>query len=451
MAICIKNGLVIDPANKVMGKLNLIVEDGKITKVTTEDQEAEMVIDAAGKVVVPGFIDIHFHEDPYDEKTGQLRADIAETALRMGVTSAFGGNCGINVLEPTEYFRLLDRDGALINVGLFCGHNYFREKAGAMDKYRPVSAAELQLMKEEIRRNLEAGCFGISFGVKYTPGMDEQELLEIAGLCQNNHKSITAHIRDDAEYVLAAAQEMLEVAKAQGLSLQLSHIGSMGGFGQMSRLLQLIDAYRANGVAVTSDCYPYYAFSTRIGETTYDDGFLERYQMDYQQIEICDGKYSGQRCSREIFEELRREHPETITVCHVMKVDEVDLALLHPGVMLASDGLLNGRQGHPRAAGTFPRFIKNYVKTGKMNLYSAIEKMTAMPAEKLSLSSKGRLSAGADGDIVIFDLNQIADQATFSEPTAPPAGIEYVFVNGELALSQGEIVNRRLGKALRKL
>ncbi len=185
----------------------------------------------------------------------------------------------------------------------------------------------------------------------------------------------------------------------------------------MKELLAILDRERAMGLDVLCDCYPYYAFSTRIGETTYDDGFLERYRADYSCIELCEGPYKGMRCTEAIFNELRENAPETITVGHVMKPEDVDLALLHPGVMLASDGLMDAGQGHPRAAGTFPRFIDRYVKTGKLTLFRAVEKMTAMPAGRLGLTSKGHLGVGADADIVLFDPETIKDNATFHSPT----------------------------------
>ena len=218
----------------------------------------------------------------------------------------------------------------------------------------------------------------------------------------------------------------------------------------MKEMLEVIDAYKANNYDVTADCYPYYAFSTRIGETTYDDGFLERYDTDYSVIEVCEGKYKGRRCDKEIFDELRRDAPETITVCHVMKPEDVDMALLHPNVMLASDGLFNNGQGHPRGAGSFPRFIKNYVKTGKISLYDAVNKMTTMQAEKLCLDKKGRLNVGSDADIVIFDLEKISDEATFDDPAAAPCGIEYVIIAGEVAACGQEIVDETLGRSVRK-
>ena len=135
---------------------------------------------------------------------------------------------------------------------------------------------------------------------------------------------------------------------------------------------------------ISSDCYPYYAFSTRICETTYDDGFL------------------------------------------------------------------HNEQGHPRAAGTFPRLIDKYVKTGKLSLYDAINKMTTMQAKKLGLSNKGNLSKGSDADITIFSYDEIKDNATFDNPIKKPDGIKYVLIKGSVALKDGEIVNGKLGTSVRR-
>lgn len=450
MKTLIKNGFVIDPANGVNSKLNLVIEEGRIAEVTREEPKCERVIDAEGKYVVPGFIDIHMHEEGYDEEKGKIKDSINYSMLRMGVTTAIGGNCGDNYMEPADYLDELDSKGGPINMGLFAGHTYFRNKAGHTDKYTEVTDKELTDMTKMMDEALDKGCVGVSFGIRYVPGINEKELLECGKLCVKSNKMVTAHVRNDAEFIFGAMQELINIGEKLNVPVQVSHIGSMGGFGQMREMLQIIDAYKANNYDVTADCYPYYAFSTRIGETTYDDGFLERYGTDYSVIEVCEGKYKGKRCNEQIFKELREEAPHTITVCHVMKPEDVDMALLHPNVMLASDGLLNSGQGHPRAAGSFPRFIKNYVKTGKLPLYDAINKMTAMPARKLGLQKKGRLNKGADADIVIFDTDRIEDTATFDKPVEYPKGIDYVLISGEIALRDNEVINARLGKSVRR-
>lgn len=449
MKTLIKNGLLVDPADKIMAKLNLLIEDGTVIMMTKEEPEADEVIDASGQVVSPGFIDIHMHEDPVGED-GKIAFCIFHTMLKMGVTTVLAGNCGDNVAHPVEYLDLVDRDKAPVNVAMLAGHTWFRQHAGAADKYAPVTEEQLERMEQEMESALSGGPLGISFGIRYVPGTGQRELETIARLCRKDDRIVAAHIRDDAAMVCPSAREFLDVAAKYGLSAQVSHIGSMAGFGQMEEFLQMAGAYRAGGLRVMCDCYPYYAFSTSIGSATYDDGFLERYETDYSAIEMCEGKYKGVRCTKESFDEMRRDFPQGLTVCYVMKPEEVDLAFSDPGVMLASDGILDNGQGHPRAAGAFPRLISEFVREGKLSLYDAIDKMTAMPAEKLGLAKKGRLCAGADADLVIFDPERIKDCATFSEPTLSPVGISRVMVGGKTAVFEGEIINDRLGGSVRK-
>ncbi len=452
MKILIKNGLVLDPANGVQSKLNLLVENGKISRITREEPEADTVIDAANRVVCPGFIDIHMHEDPV-ESNGHIYADEATSIfscmLRMGVTTAIAGNCGENVWDPGDYLDLVDQDRAAVNVGMFAGHQYFREAAGALDKYGPTTAEQRRNMTAGIARALERGCVGTSYGIRYIPGIDRRELLETAEPCKQSRKPISAHIRSDADEVFGAAEEFLDIAKKLDIPAQISHIGSMAGFGQMEDFLAMVDQCRLGGMDVSCDCYPYYAFSTNIGTTTYDDGWLERYRCGYDVVELCEGTYKGQRCSEETFREERREHPEYLTICHVMKEADVDAAFRHPNVMLGSDGILSSGQGHPRASGTFPRMYAHFVRGGKVSLYNAVRMMTSAPADKLGLKNKGRLNVGADADIVIFDPETIQDNATFEEPLLPPSGIDYVLIAGEIAAKDSRILNKHLGRAIR--
>ena len=164
MKILIHGGHVIDPANHVDGKLNLLTEDGKILWAGTGLPEADKYIEATGKIVTPGFIDIHMHEDPVED--GKLQQDIFLMMLRMGVTTATGGNCGINVCDPGEYLDLIDRDGAAVNVAMLAGHEYFRKAAGASDIYAGSTEAQLTAMETAIREALDKGCVGVSFGLR---------------------------------------------------------------------------------------------------------------------------------------------------------------------------------------------------------------------------------------------------------------------------------------------
>jgi N-acyl-D-amino-acid deacylase len=218
----------------------------------------------------------------------------------------------------------------------------------------------------------------------------------------------------------------------------------------MEDVLAMIDAYRLNGLDIAMDCYPYFAFSTRIGTPTYDPGWLDRYHCDYDVLEFCEGKYKGQRATKETFDEMRRDFPQCITVCYVMKEEDIRMTFSHPNVMVGSDGLMSKGQGHPRAAGSFPKFLATFCREGSLNLYDAVAKITAIPAQRLHLENKGRLNVGADADITIFDLSKIQDGATFAEPALAPTGIDYVLIGGEIAAKNCEIVNHNCGKAVRK-
>ena len=448
MKTLIYGGRVIDPANRVDSRLNLLIEDGAIAWVGTSMPQADQMIDATGKVVCPGFIDIHLHEDPIAE--GRIQNCIFEMMLKMGVTTAVGGNCGINVYDPVAYLDMVEAQGAPVNVAMLAGHEYFRKAAGAEDIYAKATEEQKRRMEDSIQKALEGGCAGVSFGLRYVPGADKDEFFRAAKCCAGTGKFIASHVRDDADGIFDAIREFVEAGVEYQLPVQISHIGSMGGFGQMEQVLQMIDSYRLNGLDIALDCYPYFAFSTRIGTPTYDPGWLERYHCGYDVLEFCEGKYKGQRATKETFDEIRRDFPECITVCHVMKEEDIRLAYSHPRVMVGSDGLMNNGQGHPRAAGSFPRFLAEFARGGSVSWYDAVEKITAMPARRLGLVNKGRLNVGADADITVFDPETIRDTATFAQPALAPTGIDYVLIGGQIAAKNCKIVKCDCGTAVRK-
>ena len=447
MKTLIYGGRIIDPANSLDGQYNLLLENGKVIWYGTQIPDADETIDATGKIVTPGFIDIHMHEDPVEE--GKIRQCIFPMMLQQGVTTAVGGNCGGNVHDPVDYLNIVDRDGAAVNVALYAGHEYFRVAAGAEDIYDGSTEAQRQEMEKTITAALKAGCVGVSFGLRYVPGADRKEFFRAAACCEKSGKPIAAHVRDDADAVFASIDEVCEAAKTYGIPVQISHIGSMAGFGQMAAVLKQMEDYRKNGLDMSMDCYPYFAFCTRLGTPTYDPGWLDRYHCDYDVLEFSDGKYLGQRATKETFDEMRRDFPQCLTVCYVMKEEEIRLAFRHPQVMLGSDGITDHGRGHPRCAGTFPRLIAEFVKKGDLSLQEAIAKMTLLPARRLGFRNKGHLGIGADADVTIFDYEALRDRATFEEPALPPEGIDYVLIGGKVVLKQGEILRMNCGKSVR--
>ena len=445
----IRNGRVIDPSQRIDARLNVLLEDGKVLCLTAETPPADLTTDAGGLVVCPGFIDLHAHEDPLVNGKRYKDPDRANLAclLRMGVTTCLAGNCGDNFGDPTAFLDEIERDGCFVNVAMLAGYTWFRERFSKADRYGAASADEIEAISKALTAALDAGCAGVSFGLEYIPGMSREELSAAARCCSAGGKLIAAHIRSCAEGAPAAAAEVLEAGKEAGVPVQLSHIGSMAAYGQMEALLSLVDRFRAEGVDACCDCYPYAAFSTRIGSAPYDD--LEAMHCSYADIELCEGSYRGQRCTREIFEAERKTHPDYLTVGHVMRENEIRLAYRHPNVTVGSDCFLFGGNGHPRAAGAFPRFLGRLAPESGLSLNEALFRITALPAMRLGLSQKGSLCPGADADLVLFDPEEILDCATFAEPTLPPKGIRAVFLAGEPAVLDGKIVNGRLGKPIR--
>ncbi len=456
--VYIHGGTVIDPSQKMECRADVVCTNDKVSEIIlapSEEQtaawikKADLVIDANGKIVTPGFIDIHMHEDDYDPETDTLDRNITKCMVLMGVTTAVGGNCGSNNAAPDIYLDAVDRHGTATNLALMVGHTFLRHQCGGNDKYAPVNDSVIREMKRLGEKYLDAGCFGVSFGVKYIPGTRWEEIIELAKLCRKGDKIVSSHVRNDVDGVFDACEELAAIGREADVKVQFSHIGSMGGYGQMVQLLKQIEGYRAQGIDMMCDCYPYDAFSTEIGATTYDEENFAAYNADYSHILLCDGPYAGQRCTKEIFDEMREKRPETMTVGYFMKQEEVDLALVKPYVMLGSDGILVGNQGHPRAAGAFPRFLRQYAAGNKMSLSECIAKVTLMAAQRLQLPQKGSLKPGCDGDIVIFDLENISDCATYTDPVLPPKGIDWVLIGGEVAVKDGVLLRDDLGRSVR--
>ncbi len=451
-------GRVVDPSQDMDRYADILCENGKIAAIIDPEsadaanakKTADRLIDVSGKIVSPGFIDIHMHEDPYDPATDTLSHYIDRTMVKMGVTTAVGGNCGSNNAAPDVYLDAVDRHGMACNLALMVGHTYLRGECSDADKYSPVEDSAIRKMVQLGETYLDAGCVGVSFGVKYIPGTRWEEIIALAELCQKDSKMVSSHVRMDVDGVFEACAELARIGKEAKVKVQFSHIGSMGGYGQMPRLLNQIETYREEGIDMMCDCYPYDAFSTEIGATTYDADNFAAYHSDHSHILLCDGPYAGMRCDKAMFDEMRKTRPDTMTVGYFMRQEDVDLALSKPYVMLGSDGILVEEQGHPRAAGAFPRFLNLYARGERMPLSDAIAKVTTMAAKRLGLSGKGSLAVGGDADITVFDLEKVKDNATYTEPVLSPDGIEYVLIGGELAVEHGGLVNGSLGRSVRR-
>lgn len=445
--LILRNATVVSPANHIESIQDIGIKDGIICAVSPHMEEtAAEDIDLSGKILTPGFIDAHAHEDAMNPD-GTITPDITARMLRMGVTTMVGGNCGGSPSDYSRYIKAFNK-GMPCDLALMAGHGTIRKLCGQPDIYAPTDSKTVKKMVAMADQMLSDGFCGISFGVRYVPGTTEEELISLCEVAKSHEKPVSSHVRDDAEKAKEAFGEFIECGRRTGASLEISHIGSMAAFGMMGDILAQIDSAAAEGIDVFCDCYPYDAFSTGIGETTYDGDFLSRYHCDITKIEITDGEYKGIIPNMDVFYEIRRTHPEFLTVAHVMKAEEVQQALFHPRVMLGSDGILVNGAGHPRAAGSFPRFIKKAIKEKGMPISDGIAKITSMAANRYGFADRGVIAVGKKADITVFDLNEISDCATFENPELPPKGIDLVVKNGKVVLKNGVILLPAEGRFL---
>ena len=393
----------------------------------------------------PGFIDIHMHEEHFREE-GEHYV-ISQMMLEMGVTTAVGGNCGMQNQDLSYFKEVLNRlGGCPVNYIMLAGYNTFRYELG-IGRYEAASAQQREIIRKRIQRELDEGAYGISFGIEYDPGITTDEILYAIGATEDPNLLISAHYREDCLQNIDPVWEMIQIADHIPMKFQISHLSSCSAMGLMRESLDAINGAMEKNPRLNYDTYPYNAFSTHMGSAVFEDGCIEGWHKDYSDILLTDHPYKDVRCTKELFEKVREEYPDMLAVAFVMNEEEIAAAIANANGMVASDAIINNGNGHPRAAGTFPRVLGKYVREDQvLPLIDAIRKMTLEPAKRLGLDRKGRIEVGCDADLAVFDPDTIIDGATFSDLHIQPEGIEYVFIDGQLALKKKRTVNDRLGK-----
>lgn len=449
--IKIKNGTIYDFDDNSKKIFDIGIRNGKIIKTGRDIGEGKTEIDADGMIVSPGFVDIHMHEETVGNTNDKDDYDIANKMLLMGATTCVGGNCGINKQSVKEFYDFVDENGSPVNYLLYIGHNYLREEVGIKDIYRKATDEEIEDMKELLKKAVKYGAVGLSFGLEYSPGTTLDEVIKICEPLKEKDVLLSAHYRKDTKYAMESVQELIEVSKRTSLPMQISHLGSCAAYGMMSETLDIIQNAIDKGADVQVDCYPYDAFSTYIGSAVFDEGSFELWNKSYDSILLTEEPYKGVRCDEKLFHKVRKEYPDMLVVAFAMNEAEVIKAIKAPFMSIASDGLYNKSQGHPRGAGTFPRVLAKYVREEReLSMIEALKKMTLKPARRLGLKYKGDIKENYDADLVIFDPENIKDNADYLNPTSPPDGIKYVILNGDIAVKDNKILKSRLGKIIRK-
>jgi N-acyl-D-aspartate/D-glutamate deacylase len=450
--IVLANGRVIDPESNTDAVRNVGIRGNKIAAISARPLRGRTAIDAKGLVIAPGFIDLHSHGQ--DDENYRYKA-------RDGVTTALEMEVGVSPVAAW-YAR---RDGkALINFGATVGHipakmfvmkdtGTFLPRDNATN--RVATPDEVRQVSDLIKRGLDEGALGIGFGINYVPTTTRAEVFDLFALAAERGVANYVHMRQagavEPGSAIGALQEVLADAAGTGASLHVVHITSMC-LRQTATCLKMIEGAQRRGLDVTTEAYPYTATQTRLESAIYDEGWQEKFGITFKDLQWV---ATGERLTAETFARYRKEGGSVIG--HAIPEEISRLAVANPRVMVASDGLIENRQGHPRGAGTFARVLGFYVRQqNALSLMDAIRKMSLLPAQRLekavpAMRGKGRIKVGADADITIFDPATVIDRATFEQPALYSEGIRHVLVGGVFVVRDDKIVDgAKPGKAVRR-
>jgi N-acyl-D-amino-acid deacylase len=495
--VLIKNGKIIDGTGNSWFYGDIAVKDGKIAAIgRLSNWKSDKTIDATGLMVTPGFIDVHTHIE--DE---EARNPLATNFIYDGVTSVITGNCGASNVNLRKYFSYLDSLHLSINVATLIGHNDVRKEVMGRANRQPTEA-EMQRMESIVEQAMKDGAVGLSTGLIYIPGTYSStgEIVRLAKVAAKYNGVYATHMRDEADSVVEAIEEALQIGREANIPVEISHfkISGQHNWGKSRQTLPMVIRAREQGLDVTIDQYPYTASSTGLSTLLPDellaDGqdsinarlqrpAVRKYAIDHMLRKLKKRKLkhfsytvvayyrADTTLNGKSIEEINtikgrkhkaKEEAATILdmmqqggasmVFHGMSEDDVKYIMQYPFNMFASDASIRvWQQGspHPRGYGTNARILGKYVREEKViPLEEAVRRMTSLPAQKFGLYKRGLLREGYAADIVIFSDKEVADLSTYEKPHQYSTGFRYVLVNGSVTMENGVHTGKRMGTVL---
>lgn len=506
--IVIRNGRVLDGAGNPWIAADVAIRDGRFVRIGVVSGKGRTEIDASGKYVSPGFIDM------LDQSGSVLpRNGLAESKLMQGVTTGIAGEGGTPV-PPEElpaYFAKLESDGIGMNFGTSFAERQARVAVLGPDDRDP-NAEELAKMGSIVEEAMKAGALGISTALIYPPASyaETEELIEMAKVAGKYGGFYSSHIRGEGKELIEAIEEAIEIGEKAGVPVEIFHLKAayQPGWGTlMKKAGETIEAARARGVDVTANMYLYEAGGTGLSavvpawasdggtekllERLRDPAVRERLKREIKTgspgwwniVEAAGGwervvlvnaaNEANERFENKNLAEIGREWGKdpadaafdlilegkgrVSALYFMMSESDIETALKFPWTSLGSDASASFEMpdpdtvgmGHPRGYGNFPRLIAQYVREKKvLSLPEAIRKLTSWPATRMRIDSRGMIKEGLWADVVIFDLETIEDRATYEHPYRRPAGIDYVLVNGRIVMKDGVHTGAKPGKVI---
>ncbi|MBI9082671.1 MAG: D-aminoacylase [Desulfobacterales bacterium] len=512
--LVITNGLVYDGSGSEPKKVDIAVRGDRIVTVGQQVTVAPgvKIIDAVGKTVTPGFIDVHTHCDLTFKRTGWKRhlARVISSwkgnhnYLYQGVTTVVTGNCGYGYTDTEKWYAIAESVGFGTNVAHLIPHGILREDLfGEEAQPKKLTAAQLDRMRSRVAEEMGKGAFGMSSGLEYAPGclVENAELISLAKVVGRYNGLYTSHIRDESgkicdngkHAVINAMEETIAVAREAGVPVEISHLKISAPIAGTppAMLLETIEKARAEGLNVNADQYPYAAGSTVLtflapNEMKTASGIKAKYKTPegrkqieaaikevfayappektlitmYDEKEEYEGKTLAEigeiegRSAALSFVDMACEDNPPMAVFFFQDMDVVKALMPRDFIITASDGWTNPKnmgKPHPRVYGTFPRKLRRFVMDDKlMALSLAIRSMTSLPAEKFGIAKRGRIAEGYFADIAVLDMDRIGDHATYTDPHRNSTGIDHLLVNGVLSIENGLATGDRSGYALRR-
>lgn len=496
----ILDGSVVDGSGAPAYEADIAVIDGEIFKIgELNGSRASRIINAKGLTVAPGFIDLHTHAD-----RNIMNNPGVENYLHQGVTTILAGNCGKSPVDLDEYFRSVTDTRIAVNLAMLIGHNNVRAAVMGNDNRAPTPAEQVR-MESLVKAAMDDGAFGLSTGLIYLPGTYSKtdEVIALAHVVAAEGGIYASHIRNEFELLIEAIEEAIRIGREADLPVQISHlkIADNTMWGDSTRIMEMFKTARAGGLDIAVDQYPYTAGSTGLANvfpTWARAGSREDVQArlddpetrariktdtirklngaraagDLSRIRIASFKghpeYSGKTMAEvtrmngyeptiengaEVAMEILYDG-EGSAIYFMMVEEDVRIIMQDPFTSIASDSSaipLGENVPHLRNYGTYPRILARYVRDERvLSLEHAIHKMTALPASRIGLASRGTLTEGMVADISIFDFETVGDNDDWANPHQYAIGFSYVIVGGTPVIEDSLRTAAFPGKVLKR-